>query len=105
MVLRVAPRAFLIPISRVLSVTDTRRIFIRPIAAPMRVIKPIKVAAKEIAAVFCFIISTRLSDLMIPKLFSWFSFSFRIVLKTPMASPEAASIEAEVGGITAMLYD
>ena len=44
MVLRFAPRAILIPISRVRSVTDTNIMFIRPIAAPKSVMSPITVA-------------------------------------------------------------
>jgi len=44
MVLLVAPIAFLIPISLVLSVTETSIIFINPIAAPRRVINPMTVA-------------------------------------------------------------
>ncbi|MNE36162.1 hypothetical protein D3C80_1299630 [compost metagenome] len=43
-----APIAFLIPISRVRSVTETNLIFIKPIEAPIKVITPIAIPPQTI---------------------------------------------------------
>ena len=48
----VAPIAFRMPISCVLSVTDTSMMFIRPMAAPMSVMRPMKVAANATYLIF-----------------------------------------------------
>ena len=54
---RVAPRALLMPISLVRSVTETSMMFIRPIEAPRRVMRPIAMVAIRILTVFSLRIS------------------------------------------------
>ena len=90
----VAPNAFLTPISRVRSVTLTNIIFIKPMAAPSNVIKPIMVAP---AVTFCKLPINkvaRLSDFTISKLSTPVVGTFLIFLKVAFASFKILSNKA-----------
>ena len=62
------PSAFLIPISRVRSVTETSMIFINPTAEPNKIINPKTVAPKLNRCSLSFNKLARESDLLISKL-------------------------------------
>ena len=83
--LRVAPIALLTPISRVLSLTDTNKIFIKPMPAPMSVRMPITMVAIFIFDRILINFSALLSLLLISKWSSSPGRTFLMFLKTPEA--------------------
>ncbi len=101
--LRVAPKAFVIPISRVRSVTETNIMFIRPMAAPSRVIRPMATAASLNLVVSSRIMETKLSLLKSSKSLGWAAFKPRIFLNNPMVAASACSISAEFSMLTTTL--
>ena len=87
-----APRAFRVPISLVLSVTDTSMMFISEIEAPRRVMKPINTAPILTELNDSISIEERLSARLILKSFSSPGLSFLIDRMVEIASLIAASI-------------
>ena len=76
-----APRLLRVPISRVRSLTDTSMMFMRPMPAPSRVMRPMKTAAKVMPSVA----SSRVST-------SRLLWRMRKVLGSPGASPRTMRI-------------
>ena len=103
MVLGFAPIAFLTPISRVRSVTETSMIFIRPTAAPNSVTIPIIVAASVTELM---VLSNRLTILSLfdtLKSDSSRGSRFLTILNTASASPVIISRFTGFTGIIVML--
>ena len=105
MIFSLAPKAFLVPISPVLSVTETSIMFIREMDAPKRVINPIKPA--PILTDFNEFIRMldRLSALRILKLFCSPGLNFLIERIDDIASLIAASIFSGLGAKTLVTID
>ena len=95
MVLFLAPNAFLTPISRVLSVTETTIIFINAMDEPRMVIIPINQAEILKTPVILAILLIKSSLLEMPKLFSSTGFNFltfRIVFKALSTAASSNSV-------------
>ena len=98
---RVAPNAFVNPISFVRSFTATSIIFISPIAAPINVINAIPIVPFSKKPRFVKRDCAMLSLLSIKKFSSSVTASFLIGLNVAVASPTAISINFKSDTITA----
>ena len=94
------PRALINPTSLVRSLTATNIIFINPMAAPIKVIKPIAPAAPLMPANKPINISANLSLLSMMKLSDSLGISLRAFLICSMDSPMAGSNSATLLTIT-----
>ncbi|MNY41283.1 hypothetical protein D3C86_1760830 [compost metagenome] len=98
-----APIAFLMPISRVLSVTDTSIIFMRPMEAPISVITPMAMPPITTTCRFSNRVCAMASLLVISKLFWSVTFIFLMFLNTAVASPITLSMMSLPGTMTVMV--
>ena len=105
MIFSLAPKAFRVPISLVLSVTETSIMFIREMDAPKRVINPIKPAPILTDFNEFIRMPDRLSALRILKLFCSPGLNFLIERIEDIASLIAASIFSGLGAKTLVTID
>ena len=98
-----APSAFRVPISRVLSLTDTSMMFIRPTAAPVMVMSPIITAAAVSVLIIESSSSTTASLRVIRKSVSSYGASLLTARKTISASAAASSGDTSCPGSIPMV--
>ena len=100
---RTAPRAFRIPISRVLSVTETSMMFITPIPPIRSAIEEISSIASAMPPVIARKSEISLSGVMIPKSLSLLKGTFLRVRRIVVPSSMSLSTSSGERGIVAML--